>query len=108
MYAKGIEVKFELDETNGADEKDQVAQQLRTELGGDWFWANEELRFDEDDGESVEIQVCPRDEFEGFAREKARENNNPEPINVEIQQDIDENYSTLIWDNQEYVLIPQI
>lgn len=108
MYTKGIEVKFELDETNGMDEQDQIAQELHSKLGGDFWWTGEQLNWADKDGNGIEIQVCPRDEFENFAREKAQENNNPEPSYSEIQYDIDQNYSTLVWGNQEYVLIPQI
>lgn len=105
---KITEVVFEMDEMNGADENDQLATVLRKEIGGDWWWVGDTLNYSEHEGYSVEVQVCPRAEFSNFCRERAADNNNPEPSEAEIEQDAHDNYSTLIWNNEEYVLIPQI
>lgn len=103
MYTKGQTITVNTDETNGADTNDQLATALHQKLGGDWHWVNEQLFYSD-----VEVQVCPRDDFELLARELAEDSNNPEPTVQDIQYDIDENYVILIWNDQEYVLVPQI
>ena len=108
MYTKGQTITVNTDETNGADSNDQLATALNQKLGGDWWWTNGELNYSEHGGHGVEVQVCPRDEFDIFARELAEDSNNPEPTVQDIQHDIDENYVVLIWDGKEYILNPQV
>lgn len=103
-------IEFKFDERDGAPCSDQLAMALNREWGGSWevdyqlATVRGLFRGDNPDA-PVEYSLVPEAEFIRHVRERAAENNNPEPSAAEVERDIHENYHEAYIDGQRYVLV---